>query len=149
MNQHRLPFKILFGIGSLLGLALHPASAQTTGQKVYEKTCITCHGTGLADAPKLGDKKTWGPLLKEPQYQLTAHGYVGVRAMPAKGGQADLSVEDFAKAVVYMAQAAGSRWTDPDAKLLAKINQEVTRRERELKIKKTTQKALNYSLTST
>jgi cytochrome c5 len=106
-----------------------------SGQAVYEKACIACHGAGVAGAPKFGDKKAWAKLIKEPQFQLTAHGYVGVRGMPAKGGQADLSVEDFAKAVVHMARAAGSQWQDPDVKLLAKINQEIIVRERDVKKK--------------
>ncbi len=121
----------------LLVLSFSPvAQAQSnSGKQVYEKACIACHGAGIAGAPKFGDKKAWAKLIKEPQYELTAHGYVGVRAMPAKGGQADLDVEGFAKAVVYMAQAAGAQWQDPDVKLLAKINQEISRREKELSAK--------------
>jgi hypothetical protein len=55
--------------------------------------------------------------------------------MPAKGGKADLSVEDFSLAVVYMAQAAGSKWKEPDAKMLAAINKEIAAREKQMRSK--------------
>jgi len=50
---------------------------------------MACHTSGVAGAPKLGDKAKWAPLIKEGQTILTAHGYVGIRAMPAKGGKSD------------------------------------------------------------
>jgi hypothetical protein len=53
---------------------------------------------------------------------LTADGYGGVRAMPPKGGRADLSVADFSNSVVYMANKAGANWKEPDAATLKSIN---------------------------
>ncbi len=124
---------------SLFGIIAHNTvlAQSASGQKVYEGTCMACHGAGVAGAPKYGDKKAWAKLIKEPQYELTAHGYVGVRGMPAKGGKNDLSIEDFSKAVVYMTKAVGSPWKEPDAKLLSNIKAEVVKREKELKDKAT------------
>src|SRR5690606_14908190 len=33
------------------------------GKQIYEGTCAVCHGTGVANAPKLGDKERWAPLI--------------------------------------------------------------------------------------
>jgi cytochrome c5 len=82
-----------------LMLALSTSAAWADGEKTYEAVCSACHATGVAGAPKVGDRKVWSPLIKEGQATLTAHGYVGVRAMPPKGGKPDLSVEDFAAAL--------------------------------------------------
>jgi cytochrome c5 len=106
-----------------------------TGEQVYKETCFACHATGAAGAPKFGDKKKWAPLIKEGQHVLTAHAWVGVRGMPAKGGKADLALEEFARATAYMARAAGGDWKDPDAKLLSRIREEEKERLNKLKTK--------------
>jgi hypothetical protein len=74
-------------------------------------------------------------LIKEGQAVLTAHGYVGVRGMPPKGGKPDLSVEGFASAVVYMANQSGGQWKEPDTNLLQAIQKEIEKREKQLKKK--------------
>ena len=72
-----------FAQGTPLGKS--PAPATKSGEAVYKETCAACHATGLLKAPKYGDKKDWGPLIKEPQAALTADAWVGVRDMPPKG----------------------------------------------------------------
>ena len=121
---------------SVLGLlSLSGGLAHADGASTYQSTCAVCHATGVANAPKVGDRKVWGPLIEEGQAVLTAHGYVGVRAMPARGGKPDLSVEDFAAALVHMVNASGGKWTAPDAKGLAAIRAEIVKREKELAAK--------------
>ena len=82
-------------------------TADTVGKKIYETTCAACHADGVASAPKPGDAKAWAPLIEEGQDILTAHAWVGVRAMPAQGGAPDLTLDDFAQAVAWMASASG------------------------------------------
>lgn len=101
-----------------------PAAADP-GEKVYQEVCAACHGTKFDKAPQLGDRRAWAPLIKEGQAVLTAHAWVGVRNMPPKGGSNGLQLADFARAVAYMARAAGGKWKDPDAAMLAKIQAEV------------------------
>lgn len=55
---------------------------------------------------------------------LTAHAWVGVRAMPPRGGDPNLSLEEFARAVAYMARSAGADWKDPDDEMLEEIREE-------------------------
>lgn len=125
------------GICLLLAALAGPLAAQTaplkSGEQVYRETCIACHGTGVANAPRLGDKKAWGKLIAEGQPVPTAHGWVGVRAMPPKGGRNDLSLEEFARAVAWMARQSGGNWQDPDARLLELIRAEERKRIEALK----------------
>ncbi len=110
-------------------LALITTSAwASTGEETYNATCVNCHAKGLAGAPQIGDKKAWGKLIKEGQINLTSDGYSGVRAMPPKGGRAELSVADFASAVVFMANQAGADWREPDDAMLKKINARIEKR---------------------
>lgn len=113
-------------------LTLMAAPAHADGEKTYKAVCIACHGTGALNAPRVGDKAKWAPLIKEGQTILTAHGYVGVRNMPAKGGKSDLTVEDFAEALVYMVNQSGGNWKKPDARGLTAIKTEITKREKQL-----------------
>lgn len=104
-----------------------------SGEQVYRETCRVCHGPGLAGAPRPGDRPAWGKLIAEGQAVLTAHGWVGVRAMPPKGGRNDLSLEEFARAVAWMARASGGNWQDPDARLLERIRVEEGKRIEQLR----------------
>lgn len=98
--------------------------APLSGEKVYQQVCIACHATGVAQAPRVGDVTAWKPLLAEGQATLTAHAWVGVRAMPAQGGAPKLSLQEFASAVAWMARTSGGTWNDPDADTLKAIRRE-------------------------
>lgn len=117
-------------------VAAGTVEAAKSGEQVYKEVCMACHAAGVANAPKFGDRKVWAPLIAEGQAVLTAHAWVGVRAMPPKGGNPNLSQEEFARAVAYMARAAGGTWKDPDAKMLEKIKAEEQDRIKNLNTKK-------------
>jgi cytochrome c5 len=104
------------------------AQSAKTGEQVYKETCMACHAAGVANAPKFGDRKVWTPLIAEGQAVLTAHAWVGVRGMPARGGNPALSLEEFSRATAHMARAAGGNWKDPDSKMLAAIRLEEKKR---------------------
>jgi cytochrome c5 len=86
------------------------AAAPTDGKAVYESACVACHGSGLAGAPKFGDKAAWGPRVAQGMATLEKHaieGYQGSAGfMPAKGGRVDLSDDAVKAAVEHMATAA-------------------------------------------
>ena len=111
-------------------------SAMAATDPVYQQVCSACHAAGVAGAPKVGDQKLWAPLIAEGQVILTAHGYVGIRAMPPKGGKPDLSLKEFAGALVHMVNQSGGKWTPPNPAMLSTIEKEVVKREQELKAKK-------------
>ena len=68
---------------------------------------MACHATGVAGAPKLGDKAAWAPRLKTGKEALYASVIKGKGAMPPKGGNAALSDADVKAAVDYL--VAGSK----------------------------------------
>jgi cytochrome c5 len=80
------------------------------GPALYEAVCKTCHMTGLAGAPKTGDKALWGPRIKQGKAMLYEHalkGFAGkVGVMPAKGGRTDLDDELIKSGVDYLVSQA-------------------------------------------
>ena len=83
--------RIIFCITALLFAG--PVFADS-GKAIYEQACITCHGHGLMDAPKLGDKEAWAPRLDQGRSKLIEHASYGFNAMPAHGGNDALSDND-------------------------------------------------------
>lgn len=82
------------------------AAAADKGKQVFEAACAACHATGVAGAPKLGDKTAWGPRLGAGVDGLTASAMKGKGAMPPKGGNASLPDADLKAAVAYMVSQA-------------------------------------------
>ncbi len=117
----------LFLAKSALAQTAAPPS-QTVGERVYKAVCIACHDSGVAQAPKFGDKAAWAPLIAEGQGVLTGHAWIGVRAMPARGGSTEINLQDFSKAVAYLVRSAGGDWKDPDPAMMKKIVTEADER---------------------
>lgn len=86
-----------------------PKADPAKGKAVFEGTCVACHGTGVAGAPKVGDKAAWGPRVSQGYATLYDHALHGIRAMPAKGGNASLSEADIANAVGYLMTQGGGK----------------------------------------
>lgn len=98
------------------GLAPHVAAAhegERSGKEVVAATCVTCHGTGTQGAPKIGDRKAWSKRAKQGLTSLTRHALDGIRGMPAHGGNLKLTDLEIARAVAYMVNRSGGRWTEP------------------------------------
>ena len=74
------------------------------GEVVYTKACISCHMTGAAGAPKLGDASAWGPRIAKGSAALVQSALAGVpgTAMVAKGACNTCSEDDIRSAVEYM-----------------------------------------------
>jgi cytochrome c5 len=66
---------------------------------------VACHATGVANAPKLGDKAAWAPRAATGKEALVKSVLAGKGAMPAKAGNAALVEGDIASAVDYMLAA--------------------------------------------
>lgn len=117
---------------ALASAPLAAADSPRSGEQVYQRVCSACHATRVEKAPQYGDRMAWKPLLEEGQPVLTAHAWVGVRGMPARGGDPSLSLDEFSRATAYMARAAGADWRDPDHAMLARIEREAEARVRML-----------------
>ncbi|MCX7813951.1 MAG: c-type cytochrome [Tepidimonas ignava] len=84
------------------------------GEEVYKAQCAACHAAGLVGAPKFGDKGAWAPRLAQGFDTLVNSALKGKGAMGAQGGGAFRDLE-IARAVAYMANAAGGNFPEPQA----------------------------------
>lgn len=87
--------------------APEPVAAAMSGPQVYNSACIACHAAGVGGAPIVGDAAQWASRIAQGSDVLRQHaieGYTGSSGyMPAKGGRMDLSDDEVAAAVDYMA----------------------------------------------
>jgi cytochrome c5 len=92
-----MTLRTLAGLVLLTGSLGAYADAGKRGNEVYCEVCAACHGLKVPTAPQLGDRPAWTTLIKEGQVVLTADGWVGVRAMPARGGRSRIAQREKAK----------------------------------------------------
>ena len=98
-------------------LAIAGPKVLLSGDKLYDLQCKTCHEGGLANAPKFGDTAAWSKVIAQGQATAVQHAIAGIRGMPARGGNPELTDEEVAGAVVFMANKAGAKWKAPELKL--------------------------------
>lgn len=72
------------------------------GATVYATVCQACHATGVAGAPKTGDKAAWAPRIAKGAAELVKSVLNGKGAMPPKGGAAGLSEDEVKAAVEHL-----------------------------------------------
>ncbi len=85
---------------------------EKSGEEVVTAVCGMCHGAGLMNAPKIGDAGQWGPRIAQGYPTLVKHATDGIRSMPPRGGNAELTDAEIAKAVAFMANKGGANF-DP------------------------------------
>ena len=78
------------------------ATGPRDGASVYGAICQACHATGVAGAPKAGDKAAWAPRIGKGPAELVKSVINGKGAMPPKGGAADLSDAEVKAAVEHL-----------------------------------------------
>jgi cytochrome c5 len=82
------------------------ADAGSAAKATFDAVCSACHATGVAGAPKYGDKAAWATRgTKGGKEALYASALKGKGAMPPKGGNAALSDDAVKAAVDYMLAA--------------------------------------------
>ena len=87
-----------------------PTGTPKNGKELFEQVCSTCHGQGIAGAPKAGDKAAWAARIAEGKPTLYNHalqgysGGPGGGVMPPKGGRTDLPDDLVKQGVDYMVQ---------------------------------------------
>ena len=83
-----------------------------SGQEVYQAQCAACHATRAAGAPKFEDAAAWAPRIKTGLEALVHSSLTGKGAMAPQGG-GDFEDTEIARGVVYMANAAGAKFDEP------------------------------------
>ena len=79
---------------------------------MFKAQCSACHATGAAGAPKFGDKAAWAPRVGKGYEALLTSALKGKGAMGAQGG-GDFDDLEIGRAVVYMANEGGAKFSEP------------------------------------
>ena len=85
-------------------VAAGSGGAAKSGAEVFNSSCTSCHSTGAAGAPKVGDTAAWNTRVaerggKEGLYGSAVNGFKG---MPAKGLCFACTDDEIKGAVDYM-----------------------------------------------
>jgi cytochrome c5 len=83
---------------------------EMTGEQVYGQVCSNCHETGALGSPKFKNAADWAPRIAQGYETLLGHALSGIRSMPARGGEPDLTDLEVARGLVHMANAAGAKF---------------------------------------
>lgn len=102
-------------VAQLAALDANAPKVEKSGQEVYDAVCFSCHTPGALGAPKFDNKGDWAGRLGQGYDTLIKHAIEGIRQMPARGGDGDLSDTEVARAVAYMANSAGASFQAPEA----------------------------------
>ncbi|OUS27344.1 hypothetical protein A9Q99_15135 [Gammaproteobacteria bacterium 45_16_T64] len=79
------------------------ATVQAEAPAKYGTTCVACHSTGAAGAPKTGDAAAWAPRYTNGVDALVASAKAGKGAMPPMGLCADCSDDELKALINFMA----------------------------------------------
>ncbi len=94
----KLSIAVITGLMMTLGATAQAADGKAT----YDAKCASCHATGAAGAPKLGDKEAWAARIAAGNDAMMASVMNGKNAMPPKGACADCSDDDLKASMEYM-----------------------------------------------
>jgi len=95
--------KILFGMVLCAASASLMATEQSTVDH-YNRSCISCHASGVANAPKAFVESDWKPRLAKGVDVLLANVKKGINAMPPKGMCMDCTDADYRALIAYMSK---------------------------------------------
>ncbi|PLX90398.1 MAG: hypothetical protein C0614_00715 [Desulfuromonas sp.] len=76
------------------------------GKDVYERTCASCHNLGISGAIKINDKEAWKKHIHHGIDHMVESVIRGKGAMPARGGNPNLTDEEIEAAVHYIIKQA-------------------------------------------
>jgi len=99
----------------LEALDANAPKVEQTGEQVFGAVCTACHTPGALGAPKFNSKADWASRLGQGYDTLIKHAIEGIRQMPPRGGNPDLSDTEIARAVAYMANSGGANFKAPEA----------------------------------
>jgi cytochrome c5 len=103
MKKYQL---LIIALGISLGLSTTAVADTAKGQGVYMNFCASCHASGVAGAPKVGDQAAWSDRIGKGSAAMIDNAIKGFQGktgfMPAKGGNSALTDEEVSSAVMYM-----------------------------------------------
>ena len=113
LRKQLLTAVALFLVASIAAQMASAQSRERSGKEVVDAVCAACHQTGVKGAPKIGNEKAWAKLASRGLTDLTEKALKGVRDMPAHGGNMALSDIEIERAITYMVNRSGGKWSEP------------------------------------
>jgi|TARA_B100000700_G_C14677199_1_gene683626 cytochrome c5 len=90
------------GAVHIAGAAAAAPAGALSGEDVYNKACVACHGAGVLGAPRLQNAADWKPRLEQGFDTVLSHAINGFNAMPPRGTCGTCSDDDIKAAIEYM-----------------------------------------------
>lgn len=87
-------------------LVIKPNEATVT---LYNRSCISCHASGAAGAPRSGDTAAWAARIEQGREVLLTRTRSGWGGMPPMGMCQQCSDAQFIDLIEYMAQSKISK----------------------------------------
>lgn len=78
-----------------------------SAEEVVAQACAACHQSGVMEAPKIGNQEDWGARAEQGIDTLVDHALNGIRSMPARGGNPNLSDDEVRSATLLMLGQSG------------------------------------------
>ena len=93
--------KLMLG-AALAAMSLVATAADQAVVDRYNKACVVCHASGVANAPKAGVAEDWKPRLAKGTDALVKSVKNGLNAMPPRGMCPDCTDADYKALIGYM-----------------------------------------------
>lgn len=96
--------------GKFVAVDPNAPKVELTGEQVYNQVCSNCHASGALGSPKFKNAGDWSSRIAQGYDTLLSHALSGIRSMPARGGEPELTDIEVARGMVHMANAAGAKF---------------------------------------
>jgi cytochrome c5 len=107
-NRLRAPATVITDPEMLVATRAAATRDPLPATAVNDRYCAACHANGILNAPVTGQKAAWEARLAEFGLEgLVDHAINGIRQMPARGGNPDLSDDEMRQTVQYMLEQSG------------------------------------------
>lgn len=80
------------------------AAAEIPGEQTYRRFCFSCHASGAAGAPRVGDARAWEGRIAQGMDVMLRHTIDGMPGMPPRGMCTRCDDDELRAAIVYMVE---------------------------------------------
>lgn len=110
----KVVLKNIAPVAKLAAVDPNAPRVERTGEEVFNEVCTSCHTSGALGAPRFNNSGDWASRIAQGYNKLIEHAINGIRQMPARGGDPDISDIEIARTVAYMANSAGAKFKAPE-----------------------------------
>ncbi|MCC5885267.1 MAG: cytochrome c5 family protein [Gammaproteobacteria bacterium] len=80
------------------------ATAEVLGELTYRRFCFSCHASGAAGAPRVGQASAWEARVAAGMDVMLRHTIEGMPGMPPRGMCRQCSDDELRDAITYMVE---------------------------------------------